>query len=101
MQEVNCCDIKKYKNYSKEEERKEKASGEVVRDNIFGGGGQETTSPVLKVPWQCPLVLLADLIHMMGTDFFMALKCPDCLLPFDTTQTTQKTKKLGDIQTAR
>jgi hypothetical protein len=32
--------------------------GEVVRDTTLGGGGHETISPVLKVPRQCPLVLL-------------------------------------------
>jgi hypothetical protein len=98
MRKENCCDMKIYKNYSKERKRKQKANGEVMRDNTFGGvGEQETTSPVLKVPWQCPLVLLVELMHMMGIHFYGS----NCLLPFNTTQITQKMKKLGDVQTAR
>jgi hypothetical protein len=51
--------------------REEKESGAVVRDTRFGGvGGQETISPLLKVPRQCPLVLLAEVMHMIGTNFY-------------------------------
>jgi hypothetical protein len=39
----------------REREKRKKVGGS-ERHNI--GGGQETTSPVLKVPRQCPLVLL-------------------------------------------
>jgi hypothetical protein len=39
-------------------------SGEVVSDTTCGGGGgaDETISPVLKVPRQCSLVLLIELM---------------------------------------
>jgi hypothetical protein len=29
-------------------------------------GGEETVSPVLKVPRQCPLLLLVEVMHMIG-----------------------------------
>jgi hypothetical protein len=48
-------------------ETEEKESGEIVRDTVFWG--QETTFPVLKVPRQCPLVLLVQVMHMMGINF--------------------------------
>jgi hypothetical protein len=51
--------------------REEKESGEVVRETTFvGRRGQETVSPVLKVPRQCPLVLLVVIMHMIGINFF-------------------------------
>jgi hypothetical protein len=54
-----------------EKRREEKESGEVVRDTTFlGGGGQETIIPVLKVPRQCSLVLLVEVMHMIGINFF-------------------------------
>jgi hypothetical protein len=38
-----------------------------VKDTFEGGGGaQETLCPVLKVPRQCPLVLLLEVPHMIG-----------------------------------
>jgi hypothetical protein len=43
------------------------------REYIWGGG-EETISSVLKVPRQCPLVLLVDLMHMKGIDSFMTLE---------------------------
>jgi hypothetical protein len=33
-------------------------------------GGQETVSPVLKAPRQCPLVLLVEVMHMIGIVLF-------------------------------
>jgi hypothetical protein len=45
-------------NRKRREEEKEKEVGEVVRDTTLRGRGHETISPVLKVPRQCPLVLL-------------------------------------------
>jgi hypothetical protein len=48
---------KKKKQRERERER-ERKFGVVMRDTTLGGGGQETISPVLKVPRQCPLVLL-------------------------------------------
>jgi hypothetical protein len=41
----------------REREKERKKMGKVVKDTTLGGG-QETISPVLKVPRQCPLVLL-------------------------------------------
>jgi hypothetical protein len=38
------------------------------------GGGKEIVSPVLKVPRQCPLVYLAEVVHMIGINFYMALE---------------------------
>jgi hypothetical protein len=34
-----------------------------------GGGEQENISPVLKVPRQCPLALLIEVMHMIGIVF--------------------------------
>jgi hypothetical protein len=48
----------------KQGERRE--SGVVVRDTTFREGCQETISPVPKVPRQCPLVLLKEVMHMIG-----------------------------------
>jgi hypothetical protein len=39
-------------------EKRKKMGGGSERHYIGGGRGQETISPVLKVPRQCPLVLL-------------------------------------------
>jgi hypothetical protein len=36
------------------------------------GRGQEIISPVLKVPRQCPLVLLVEVMHMIGINFYDA-----------------------------
>jgi hypothetical protein len=44
-----------------------------VRDITFGGG-QETTSSVLKVPRQCPLVLLVEAMYMIVITFYMTLE---------------------------
>jgi hypothetical protein len=38
------------------------------------GRGQETMSPVFKVPRQCPLVLLVEVMHMIGINFYMTLE---------------------------
>jgi hypothetical protein len=42
-----------------------------VRDTTFGRQGN--ISPVLKVPRQCPLVLLVEAMRMTGIHFFMTL----------------------------
>jgi hypothetical protein len=42
----------------REREKKKKVGGGSERHYI-GGGGEETISPVLKVPRQCPLVLIS------------------------------------------
>jgi hypothetical protein len=44
------------------------------RDHIWGGGGQETISPVLKIPRQCQFVLLVDVTHMIRINIFMTLE---------------------------
>jgi hypothetical protein len=51
------------------ERERERESCMVERDIIFVG--QEIISPVLKVPRQCPLVLLVEVIHMIGINFFI------------------------------
>jgi hypothetical protein len=38
------------------------------------GKGQKTISPVLKVPRQCPLVLLAEVMNMIGINFYGVVK---------------------------
>jgi hypothetical protein len=43
-------------------------SGEVMRDTTFGGGA-ETISRVFKVPRQCPLVHLVEVMRMNGINF--------------------------------
>jgi hypothetical protein len=40
-----------------------------MRDTTFKGGGQETLSPVLKIPRQCPLVLLVEVCLTEGEAF--------------------------------
>jgi hypothetical protein len=58
-------------------QREKRRKGVIVRDTTFEGEGQETISPVLKVPRQCPLVLLVEVIHMIGINcFYMALERP-------------------------
>jgi hypothetical protein len=51
-----------------ERAREEKDNFKVMRGTTFGGW-QETISPVLKVPRQCPLVLLLDVMNMIGNNF--------------------------------
>jgi hypothetical protein len=46
----------------------ERESGEVVRNTIFRGQ-QGNIFPVLKVPRQCPLVLLVETMHIVGINF--------------------------------
>jgi hypothetical protein len=57
------------------EREREERNGEVVRDTRFWGGvrKKETIFPVLKVPRQCPLVLLVEGAHMVGIRFFIIL----------------------------
>jgi hypothetical protein len=52
------------KNFREKRER-ERENGEILRDITFGGE-QETVSQVLKVPRQCSLVLLLEVIRMIG-----------------------------------
>jgi hypothetical protein len=47
---------------SRERERKEKDRGKVVRDTTFEERAQETISLVFKVPRQCPLVILVEVM---------------------------------------
>jgi hypothetical protein len=44
-----------------------------VRDTTFGGGARkkEFIFPVLKVPRQCPLVLLVEAAHLIGIRFYL------------------------------
>jgi hypothetical protein len=44
------------------------------RETTLRRGEQETISPVLKVPRQCPLVLLVEAIHMIGINFYITLE---------------------------
>jgi hypothetical protein len=53
----------------KRREEKRREGGEVMRDTTFEGG-QETISAVLKVPRQCSLVLLVQVTHMIGINFY-------------------------------
>jgi hypothetical protein len=51
-------------------ERERENVGEVVRETLhLRGGGQETLSPVSKVPRQCPLVLLVEVCLTEGEAF--------------------------------
>jgi hypothetical protein len=43
--------------------------GDSERHYIWKGGRQETIFPVLKVPRQCSLVLLIEVMHMIGIIF--------------------------------
>jgi hypothetical protein len=53
----------------RERERDEKESRVgSQRHYIWGGGGEETVSPVSKVPKQCPFVLV-EAMHMIGINF--------------------------------
>jgi hypothetical protein len=55
-------------------ERESERSGEVVRDTIFGGSKKERIyMSVLKVPRQCPLVLLVEAAHMIGIRFIIII----------------------------
>jgi hypothetical protein len=57
-----------------EGERGRGESVELMRDTIFGGGGQEIISLGLKVPRQCPLVLLVEVLHKIGINFYMTME---------------------------
>jgi hypothetical protein len=59
-------------NIEREREEEEETSWVVVRDTIFVGRGIERKSYilVLKVPRQCPLVLLVEAAHLTGIIFF-------------------------------
>jgi hypothetical protein len=45
----------------------------VVRDTTLGSKKKETIFPVLKVPRQCPLVLLVEAAYMIGIRFLLFL----------------------------
>jgi hypothetical protein len=45
-----------------------------MRDTTFGVGEYENIFPILKVPRQCPLVLLVEATHMIGINFYMTLE---------------------------
>jgi hypothetical protein len=51
---------------------KKKESGELVRETTFGG--KKILFPISKVPRQCPLVLLVEVLHMIGINFYMMLE---------------------------
>jgi hypothetical protein len=57
--------------FPKERESEERNWEEVVR---FGGGGEVTIFPVLKVPMQRSLVLIAEAMHRIGINFYMTLE---------------------------
>jgi hypothetical protein len=48
---------------------REERSGKVVRDTTFRVRKKESIFPVLKVPRQCPLVLLVEAAHLIGIRF--------------------------------
>jgi hypothetical protein len=80
----------------RERERRNKW-GSSERHYILGGvRKKETIFPVLKVPRQCPLVLLVETAHMIGIIFFLRT---NSLSSFDMARTAQKTKNLGGKQT--
>jgi hypothetical protein len=57
-----------------EREREEERNREVARDTTIGRGGvrkKESVFPVLKVPRQCPLVLLVEAAHIIGIRLFI------------------------------
>jgi hypothetical protein len=61
-------------------EREEEISGEIVRETLYLGGvrKQEYILPVLKVPRQCPLVLLVEAARMIGIRFFIIISTVAC-----------------------
>jgi hypothetical protein len=66
------CNLEPHFNHLKaeiERERGERKWGGSERHYIWGAG-QETIYPILKVPRQCPLILLVEVMHMMGINFF-------------------------------
>jgi hypothetical protein len=48
---------------------REERSGEVVKDTTFRVRKKEFIFPILKVPRQCPLVLLVEAAHFIGIRF--------------------------------
>jgi hypothetical protein len=44
---------------------------EVVKDTTFRVRKEESTFPVLKVPRQCPLVLLVEAAHLIGIRLYI------------------------------
>jgi hypothetical protein len=53
---------------------REREMGEVVRDTTtFRARKKKSIFPVLKVPRQCPLVLLVEEMHIIGIRFFYLL----------------------------
>jgi hypothetical protein len=59
----------------REREKKKKEVGGSVRHYMWGGGvrKKEPIFPVLKVPRQCPLVLLVEAAHVNGIRFLIIL----------------------------
>jgi hypothetical protein len=55
-----------------EKRREEKRRDDNERNYTWGR--QNTISPGLKVPRQCPLILLVEVMHMIGINFYMALE---------------------------
>jgi hypothetical protein len=55
---------------SSEKRREEKRREEKRRcETLYLGWGQETLFPAVKVPRQCPFVLLVDVMHMIEINF--------------------------------
>jgi hypothetical protein len=58
--------------------------GNDARGVASWGKGQEMIYPVLKVPRQCPLVLLAEVMNVIGIHFLWC--CKGCIVvKFDLT----------------
>jgi hypothetical protein len=60
------------------EEGERRESGEVVRNTTLGVA-QEIISQFLKVLRQCPLVLLVEVMHMIGINFYVTLRGLHCI----------------------
>jgi hypothetical protein len=61
----------------REEERKKERKKErkwLGSVRHYTGGEEEIIFPVLKVPRQCPLVLLVEVLHMIPINFYMTME---------------------------
>jgi hypothetical protein len=70
---------------SSTERKGEKRKWGGSKRHYIGGGGQETISPILKVPRQCPLVLLVEELHMIGISFLCNVGRAAITVKFDLT----------------
>jgi hypothetical protein len=86
-----------------ERREREKRKRGVSERNCVWGREQEAASPVFKVPRQCPLFLLLQVMHMIGIDvFYMTLDISSAfsLGLSEATETLNRSVRSQDLRNA-